>query len=101
MPTMGYEADPPELSPWAQRAKKAHLNMVENLVLFAPAVLAYQLVTAGKPETAVGTAAMVFVISRVLHYVVYVAKVPVVRTLSFFGGYGATLFIAVKLLQAL
>ena len=26
MPTMGYDTDLPELSPWAQRAKKAHLN---------------------------------------------------------------------------
>ncbi len=28
------------LAPWAQRAKRAHANAVENLVIFAPLVIA-------------------------------------------------------------
>ena len=36
---VGYPADPKPLSPWAERAKKAHYNAVENLVVFAAAVL--------------------------------------------------------------
>ena len=36
-PTSWYPApDPPPKAPWAARAVKAHMNAVENLVVFAP-----------------------------------------------------------------
>ena len=41
MQTMGFREDLPPLPPWAQRAKKAHYNAVENLVLFAPVLIAH------------------------------------------------------------
>ena len=41
IPAMGYpNANTPPHSAWAERAMKAHSNAVENLVLFAPLVLA-------------------------------------------------------------
>ncbi len=91
--TMGYDDNLPPLAPWAQRAKKAHYNAVENLVLFAPAVLA-----SPTKDGTVATAAMVYFAARALHYVVYVAKVPVLRTLTFFAGWAATIYIAYSII---
>src|SRR5262245_18874888 len=54
-------ADKP-LSPWADRAYRAHTNSVENLVLFAPVVLVIQMTGVATPTTA--TACMVFFWSR-------------------------------------
>jgi len=80
--------DDPPLSDWAERARRAHGNAVENLVVFAPAALAVHLLSAGTALTA-GAAAFYFW-SRLLHYAVYTAGVPVVRTLAFFVGWGCT-----------
>jgi len=98
-PSMGYAEDLPELSAWAVRAKKAHANAVENLALFAPSVLAYH-VLVEEVSAAVTTAAMVFVVARVAHYVVYTAKIPVARTVTFLVGWGANLFIIYSILSA-
>jgi uncharacterized MAPEG superfamily protein len=37
--SVGYPANPKPQSPWAQRLMRAHLNAVENLVVFAARVL--------------------------------------------------------------
>jgi uncharacterized MAPEG superfamily protein len=81
-------ADKP-LAVWAQRAQAAHANAVENLVMFAPAVLCVVLLQRADSLTA-GACATYFV-SRMAHYVVYTAGIPVARTLAFFGGWGATM----------
>lgn len=39
------------LSPWAQRAQKAHANAVENLVIFAPLVVAAALLNVNNAIT--------------------------------------------------
>ena len=88
-------ADKP-LAEWAQRAQRAHANNVENLVLFAPAALAVQLLSKGDSTTA--TACAVFFFARLIHYVVYTAGLPVARTLAFFAGWGATVVLIARLL---
>ena len=82
---------------WAERAIKAHTNTVENLVVFAPAVLMVHVLGAGTAATA--TAAMVFFFLRLAHYVVYVAGVPYVRTLLFAAGWVAQIVILLAVLQ--
>ncbi|MGB0507709.1 MAG: MAPEG family protein, partial [Pikeienuella sp.] len=62
-----------------------HKNAVENLVVFAPLVLAAHIVGTNSEMTA--TAAMVYFLARLVHYVVYVMAVPVVRTLAFAVGW--------------
>ena len=97
MPTMGYDENLPALSPWAERAKRAHYNAIENLVLFVPAVLIY---SALSPDTeAIATLALVYFVSRIVHYVAYTFKVPLLRTLSFFGGLVPTVLILIKALS--
>jgi uncharacterized MAPEG superfamily protein len=84
------------MAPWAQRARSAHANAVENLVAFAPALVAAHL---HNPQAAVlATAAPIYFFARLAHYVFYAAGVPALRTLAYFAGFGATLAILATLL---
>lgn len=82
----------PEAEPatgWTVRAKAAHQNATENLVVFAPLVLiAFSLGLSG-PVTA--ACAQVYFFARLVHFAVYTAGIPVVRTLAFAAGWFATL----------
>jgi uncharacterized MAPEG superfamily protein len=79
--TVGYPENPPALPGWAQRAQRAHVNMVENLIPFAALVLAAHAAGAVTALTALG--AGLFFWGRLVHAVVYIAKVPWARTLAF------------------
>jgi len=88
MPAMANPSpkDKPQ-SAWAERMMAAHTNAVENLVIFAPLVLAAHALS-------VTTAATVFACAlyfwcRLAHVVVYTLGIPVLRTLSFAGGFVA------------
>src|SRR6516165_2329463 len=74
-------------SAWAQRMIAAHDNAVENLVIFAPLVLATQQLSISTPATVF--ACMLYFWSRLAHYVVYTLGIPVLRTLAFVGGFVA------------
>jgi uncharacterized MAPEG superfamily protein len=43
--------------------------------------------------------AKIYVVARLAHYIIYVAGIPIVRTLAFLAGACATLAIAIELLQ--
>jgi uncharacterized MAPEG superfamily protein len=73
-------------SPWARRMMDAHTNAVENLVIFAPLVLARALSIA---TAATSFACALYFWSRLAHVVVYTLGIPVLRTLSFTGGFVA------------
>lgn len=81
---------------WAQRARRAHANAVESLAVFAPLVVIAALIGVSTPATVL--ASKVYLAARVAHYVVYAAGVPVVRTLAFAFGVGATLVFAAAVL---
>lgn len=87
-----------DVAPWAQRAQKAHANAVENLTIFAPLVLIAAFLDVNNPATLM--AAKIYLIARVVHYVVYTAGIPVIRTLAFLTGFGATLTFAFTILSA-
>lgn len=100
MPAMGYPAGTPAPhAPWAERAIKAHANAVENLVLFAPLVLALHVMGISTPLTR--AAVVVYFVARLAHYLVYVFAVPVARTLTFAVGWGATIALALALVGLL
>jgi uncharacterized MAPEG superfamily protein len=75
-------------SPWAHRARQAHVNAVENLAVFAPLALLAIALGVGHTPLAAGAAATYF-FARVAHFALYTAGVPVVRTLAFLIGFGA------------
>jgi uncharacterized MAPEG superfamily protein len=93
---VGYPDNPKPQSPWAQRLMKAHVNAVENLVIFATLVLAA--VAAGVSTPTIASAAMVYFWARVVHAVAYTFGVPWVRTLAFTVGFLAQAAIAWQLL---
>jgi len=86
-------------SPWAQRLMAAHMNAVENLVVFAALVLAAQdlNVNVSTPTTAIACA--LYFWSRLAHVVVYTLGIPVLRTLAFVGGFVAQVMVALALFK--
>ncbi|CAN5244962.1 MAPEG family protein [soil metagenome] len=93
-PGPGYPVDPP----WVDRARRAHLNAIENLAVFAPMVLVAAIVEVSTGATVLS--AQVYVAARIVHYVIYAAGIPIIRTVAFLVGACATLVIALALLQA-
>lgn len=82
LPAMGNpSSDDRPHSAWAERTIKAHTNAVENLVLFAPAVLTVHVL--GISTSVTQTAVVVYFFARLAHYLIYIAGVPVLRTLAF------------------
>jgi uncharacterized MAPEG superfamily protein len=69
-----------EMKGWAGRARRAHLNMVENLVLFAALVLI--VAVANKANATTATGAMIFFWARIAYVVIYLIGIPWLRTLA-------------------
>jgi uncharacterized MAPEG superfamily protein len=74
-------------SPWAQRMMAAHVNAVENLVIFAPLVLGARALGIATAMTAFACA--LYFWARLAHVVVYTLGIPVLRTLSFTASFVA------------
>jgi len=68
----------PTIGGWAGRAQRAHLNMLESLVVFAIAVLVAEVSGRANETTALG--AMLFFWGRLAYAVIYVAGIPWLRT---------------------
>lgn len=78
----GNREDLPPVTGWAGRAKRAHANMLENVVLFAALVLVAHV--AGKTNAMTALGAQLFFWSRLAYAVIYVAGIPWLRTLVWF-----------------
>jgi uncharacterized MAPEG superfamily protein len=91
MTALTYTADDKPVAAWAERAKRAHYNAVENLAPFAALVLVAHLVGAANAATA--AAATVYFWIRLAHYVVYTMGIPFGRTVCFAIGWAAMLCI--------
>ncbi len=84
---------------WAERMMRAHANAVENLVVFAPLVLALQVVGVSTPITA--SASMVYFFARLAHVALYTLAVPLLRTMAFLIGFACQMALALTLLQVI
>ena len=79
LPTLaGNRENMPELTGWAGRARRAHFNMLESLVLFAVLVLVAKAAGVRNEMTLLG--AQLFFWGRVAHGVLYIAGIPWLRT---------------------
>ncbi len=94
MANPGAEDKP--LAAWAERARAAHQNAVENLAIFGVLILIVQAAGASSGTTAF--AAQLFFWARLAHFAVYTAGIPVVRTLTFLGGFAAQVIVILALL---
>ena len=94
---IGNRTEPIKLPEWAARAKRAHLNLIENLAPFAILVLAAQVSGKANGMTALG--AEIFFWARVAHVAVYTAGITGVRTAVFFLGTAGELLILIQLFR--
>ena len=78
----GNRENMPALTGWARRANRAHLNMLESLVLFAALVLVCVISNKTNSTTLLG--AQLFFWARLAYAVIYVAGVPWLRTAVWF-----------------
>lgn len=100
LPTLaGNREGVPEYTGWAGRARRAHLNMIENLVLFAVLVLTAAI--SGKANATTAMGAMIFFWARLAYAVIYLIGIPWLRTLAWFVSVIGMAMIAWVLLQAL
>ena len=84
-------------SAWAQRMMAAHVNAVENLVIFAPLVLILNAIDYSSKWTVLACA--VYFWARVAHLIVYTLGLPVFRTLAFTVGFIAQAVLALAILR--
>ncbi len=100
LPTLaGNRDDLPVLSGFAGRARRAHLNMVENMVLFAALVLIAAV--SGKANAMTGMGALIFFWARLVYAVIYLLGIPWLRTVAWFVGVIGLAMIAWPLFQAM
>ncbi len=74
----GDRDDLPALSGWADRAARAHRNMLESFVLFAALVLVAQVASTANGMTALGS--KLFFWASLVYVSVYIIGIPWVRT---------------------
>ena len=84
-------------APWAERLMRAHSNAVENLGVFAPLVLALQIIGISTAITA--GACMVYFFVRLAHAILYTFAIPLLRTVAFVIGFGCQMALALTLLH--
>jgi uncharacterized MAPEG superfamily protein len=78
--TAGNRERLPECLGWPGRARRAHLNMIENMVLFAPLIIIADI--AGRDNGMTEHGAELFFWARLAYAVIYIAGIPYLRTLA-------------------
>ena len=95
--TCGYGEKNINIPQWATRAKLAHVNLIENLPLFAILIIIITFQDYNNQLTETGS--IIFFYSRIFHYFIYVFGVPYFRTLFFVASWIGLLIISVPLLS--
>ncbi len=78
---VGNRENFPTVEGWIGRAKRAHMNMLENIAPFAALVLVAHV--AGKADASTALGAQLFFWARLVHAVVYIAGLPWIRTAAY------------------
>lgn len=90
--------DPPPRTPWAVRTVQAHVNAVENLVIFAPLALSAHIVGANMLAAA---ACSVYFFARLAHAFVTISGMPIpFRTVTFLVGFASQTTLGFTILHA-
>lgn len=87
----------PTIEGWIGRAKRAHLNMVENLVPFAALLLAAAALSKLGPLTVLG--AQLFFWGRVAHAAAYIAGIAYARTAAYLVAYAGMVLILIAIVR--
>jgi uncharacterized MAPEG superfamily protein len=81
---------------WANRMMAAHVNAVENLVLFAPLVILVVMFNAGTADTAL--AVQIYFFARLAHFLLFTFATALLRVVSFLVGFGAEMVLVMALI---
>lgn len=92
----GFPVKQPEPPLWAERAKRAHLNMVETMPAFIAVVVAAGLLGNAENAATVAQWAQIFFFARIVHAVVYILAIPAVRTPVYLISWAAILVIGAQ-----
>jgi uncharacterized MAPEG superfamily protein len=92
---VGNREGVPEPTGWAGRAKRAHLDMLENMVLFVPLIIIADISGRDNRMTEIG--AELFFWSRLAYAIVSIAGVPHLRTAIWSASTAAMLLIFLQL----
>ena len=95
---LGNRDDPPPLPAWAERARRAQRNMLENFPHFAALVLVAHVAGIANGTTALG--ATIFFWARLAHAIIYITGVWRLRAIAFFAGLGGEGLIVWRLVAA-
>lgn len=87
---------PPAEAEWAQRARRAHSNAVENLAVFVALVAVAHFAGVSNRITALGAA--LYFWGRLAHYLAYALGIPVLRSLAFTVAWLGEILIAWQIL---
>lgn len=82
---------------WANRMIQAHVNAVENLIVFAPLVLLVHIT--GQSTALTVNACVIYFVARLVHYLGFTFAVPVVRVVSFLTGFYTQMVLALSVLN--
>ena len=93
---VNFPAEEPVPPLWAQRAKRAHLNMVETMPAFIAVVLAAAALAPSEAYIAVGQWSAVFFFARLAYAAIYILGVPYLRTPTYLISWTAILMIGVQ-----
>jgi uncharacterized MAPEG superfamily protein len=81
---------------WAQRARRAHYNAIENLAVFATLVLVAQAMDkAGDSQVLLAT--QVYFWARLVHFPALTFGITGVRTLAFLAAFAAQIIVALRI----
>jgi uncharacterized MAPEG superfamily protein len=91
-----FPKEEPETPLWMERAKRAHLNMVETMPAFVAVVAAAGLLGDASIAETVGTWAQVFFFARIGHAIVYTLGIPGLRTPVYLISWASILMIGAQ-----
>jgi len=88
--------DDPFDEAWAHRAYRAHMNAIENLVVFAPLAIIVTMTNSANEITA--TACAVYFWARLLHAPFYILNTPYIRFITYLIGVAACFVLTYQVL---
>ena len=92
----GFPKNNPEPPLWAQRAQRAHLNMIETLPAFVAVVVASGLLADPSSYQTISQCSQIFFYSRIMHAAVYITAIPYLRTPVYLVSWVAILVIGAQ-----
>lgn len=92
----GNQHDMAPWTGWNDRLNRAIKNLIESITIFAPIVMAIQMLGLNDNFSALGS--QLFVFARIIHAFVYTLGVPWVRTVAWFLGVVGIVMVASPLL---